>query len=426
MATDPGTLAAVPTTNWAGNVTFTARRVHRPSTVDELRRLVARGEQVRALGTGHSFTPIADSPGELISVAALPPAIELDTDRSTVSVAAGVRYGDLATRLHAAGYALHNMASLPHISVGGACATGTHGSGDRHGNLATAVSAVEIVTADGDLVVLSRDADGDLFHGAVVGLGALGIVTRLTLAVMPAFQIRQYVYEDLPRERFDEHWAEIFASAYSVSLFTDWTGDRINQVWLKQLAEDRPPPRQWMGARLADGPRNPVAGVSAVNCNEQLGVPGPWYARLPHFRPELIPSSGAELQAEYLVPRHRAIDALDALDRIRDRIAAVLHISEIRTVAPDHLWMSPSYRRDCVAIHFTLIKDEAAVTPVLDAIEERLAPLEARPHWGKLFRIRPDVLSGRYERWADFVALIRRFDPMGKFRNPFTDRYFSL
>ncbi len=309
--------------------------------------------------------------------------------------------------------------------MAGSCATATHGSGDRLGNLATAVAAVELVSAEGDLVVLSREADPEIFPGAVVGLGALGVVTSLTLDVVPAFQLRQHVYEHLPREQLATHLTEIFASAYSVSVFTDWTGGSINQVWRKQLVADPVPPERWLGARLADGPRHPVAGLSPASCTEQLGAPGPWYARLPHFRLEHTPSSGAELQSEYLVGRDRAIDALDALGGVRDRIAAVLQVSEIRTVAADELWMSPTYRRDSVAIHFTWVADAAAVTPVVAAVEERLVPLGARPHWGKLFDVDPGVLSGGYERWPDFVALRHRLDPMGKFGNELTDRYFG-
>jgi xylitol oxidase len=416
-------------TNWAGNVVFGALRLHRPTSLDQLQRLVAGSERVRALGTGHSFNVIADSPGDLVSVAGLPPAIDVDPAHGTVTVAAGVRYGELAGHLHAAGCALRNLGSLPHISVAGACATGTHGSGDGNGNLATAVSALEMVAADGTLVRLSRDADGERFPGTVIALGGLGVVTGLTLDVVPAFEVRQYVYDDLPRERFDEHWADIFASGYSVSLFTDWTGARFNQVWLKRRTDGRDgwtPPRRWLGATLADGPRNPIPGMPAVNCTEQLGVPGPWHARLPYFRLEFTPSSGTELQSEYLVPRQRAPEAVAALDRIRDRIAAVLQMSELRTVAGDDLWLSPSYRRDSVAIHFTWVKDVRAVTPVLAAVEEQLAPFEARPHWGKLFGTAPHVVRRLYERLPDFVGLLRHYDPGGKFRNEFLDRYFPV
>ncbi|HTT00104.1 MAG TPA: FAD-binding protein [Streptosporangiaceae bacterium] len=415
-------------TNWAGNVTFSAERFHRPASLPELQRLVAGSARVRALGTGHSFNRLADTPGDLVSVAGLPRLTEVDTAGSSVTVSAGLRYGELAVALHRAGRALGNLGSLPHISVAGACATATHGSGDGNGNLATAVSAVQLVTADGDLVTVSRDADPDRFPGTVVSLGALGVVARLTLDTVPTFYIRQYVYEDLPFERVQGHFDEIASSGYSVSLFTDWRGPRMSQVWVKQRADDAGAPvlgPRWLGAGRADGPRHPLPGLPAASCTEQMGRPGPWHERLPHFRLEFTPSAGDELQSEYLLPRGAAIDALDALQQIAGPLAGVVQVCEIRTVAPDHLWLSPSYRRDSVAVHFTWVNDWAAVAPVLAQVEQRLVPLHARPHWGKLFAISPEIVRGLYPRLADFGRLMRRCDPAGKFRNDLLDRYVT-
>ena len=413
-------------TNWAGNVTFAARRLHRPASVPQLQRLVARSARVRALGTGHSFNRLADTPGDLVSVAGLPPLVEADAAGSAVTVSAGLTYAEVATALQEAGRALPNLASLPHISVAGACATGTHGSGDAVGILATAVAAVEMVSADGDLVTVSREADPGWFPGAVVALGALGVVTRLTLDTTATFDIRQYVYEDLPAGQVAEHFDEIVSSGYSVSLFTGWRGPRIRQAWLKHRADQpgagAPRPR-WMGGRLADGPRRPVPGLPAASCTEQLGVPGPWYERLPHFRLGFTPSAGDELQSEYLLPRAHATDALAALLTVAGRLAPVIRTSEIRTIAADDLWLSPAYQRDSVGFHFTWIKDWAAVAPAVALVEERLAPLRARPHWGKLFGISPEVLRGLYPRLDDFRRLMHRHDPAGKFRNDLLDRY---
>jgi alditol oxidase len=304
--------------------------------------------------------------------------------------------------------------------VAGACATGTHGSGNRVGNLATSVAALELVTADGSLVTIDRD--DARFPGTVVALGALGVVTRLTLELVPAFEIAQHVYEDLPFPVLVERWEEVFAAAYSVSVFTSWTRPYADQVWLK-AREPAAAPQRWLGARRADGPRHPIPGMSPAYCTEQLGVPGPWYARLPHFRLEFTPSSGEELQSEYLLPRECAAEALAALDAIRDRVAPALQICELRTVAADELWLSPSYRRDTIAVHFTWIADAAEVTPVIAAVEERLAPLAARPHWGKLFGVAPETVRSLYPRWDEFVALAGELDPAGTFRNEFLDRY---
>jgi alditol oxidase len=414
-------------TNWAGNVTFAAERLHRPGSVPQLQRLVARSARVRALGTGHSFNRLADTPGDLVSVAGLPRLVEADTAGSAVTVSAGLTYAEVATALQEAGRALPNLASLPHISVAGACATGTHGSGDAVGILATAVAAVEMVSTDGDLVTVSREADPGWFPGAVVALGALGIVTRLRIDTTATFDIRQYVYEDLPAGQVAEHFDEIFSSGYSVSLFTDWRGPRIRQAWLKRRADEpgsgAPGPR-WMGGRRADGPRHPVPGLSPAACTGQLGVLGPWHERLPHFRPDFTPSAGDELQSEYLLPRARATDALAALLPVAGRLAPVVRTSEIRTIAADDLWLSPAYQRDSVGFHFTWISDWAAVAPAVALVEERLAPLRARPHWGKLFGVSPEVLRGLYPRLDDFRRLMHRHDPAGKFRNDLLDRYF--
>ncbi len=405
--------------NWAGNVSFSAARFHQPSSVSDVQRLVAEAGLVRALGTGHSFNRIADTPGDLISLERLPTVIAIDPDRLAVTISADVTYGELAPRLHNAGFALANLGSLPHISVAGACATGTHGSGDRLGNLASAVSAIDLVTADGDIVTLERGQPD--FDGAVVSLGALGIVVSLTLDIEPTYYLHQHVYDELALGSLDEHLAAIFASGYSVSLFTDWRGPRITQVWVKErlpAASTRP---DLHGAALADGPRHPVPGMSPAHCTPQQGVAGPWHKRLPHFQFDQTPSAGRELQSEYLLPRSSAVAAISAVGAVRDVVAPVLQVSEVRTVAADGLWLSPSYRRDSVALHFTWIDDARAVAPARAAVEDQLAPFDPRPHWGKLFG-----RAGRYDRLPDFLRLMDRYDPAGKFRNDFLASSLAL
>jgi xylitol oxidase len=394
--------------------------------VSEARELVGESGQVRAVGTGHSFNRIADTPGVLISLADLPPVIDVGPGAS-VSVAGGVRYGELSEQLNAAGYALPTMASLPHLSVAGAVATATHGSGDAQGNMATVVSGLELITADGGVRTVRRDTGGEEFRGCVVGLGSLGLVTALTLDLVPAFTVRQYVYEGLPAAMLQSHFDEIFGSAYSVSVFTNWRGDRHSQLWLKVREGERDgwqPALRWMDATLADRQLHPIPGGDPGHATQQLGVPGPWHERLPHFRAEFTPSSGAELQSEYLVPRQVAAGAFDALASLGALMAPVLQIAEIRTVAPDDLWLSPSFQRDTVALHFTWIRDIAAVTPVIAAMEHLLTPLGARPHWAKVFGMPPHVVRALYPRSGDFQDLLGRYDPAGKFRNGFIDKYF--
>ncbi|MFG2629562.1 D-arabinono-1,4-lactone oxidase [Streptomyces sp. NPDC048473] len=411
--------------NWAGNITFGAQRLNMPRSEAELRETVSASAAVHALGTRHSFNSVADTGGDLVSVAGLPRRVEIDREAGAVTVAAGLRFGEFAGVLHENGYALHNLGSLPHISVAGACATGTHGSGVGNSSIAGAVRALDMVTADGRNVSLRRgDAD---FPGAVVAMGALGVVTALTLDLVPAFDVQQWVYEDLPESRLTGSFDEVMSAAYSVSVFTDWREGPLNQVWLKQRVGSEGPqraPEEWFGARLSDGPRHPIGGMPAENCTRQQGVAGPWHRRLPHFRLEFTPSNGDELQSEYFVARQDAPAAYEALGRLRERIAPLLQITEIRTVARDDLWLSPASGRDSVAFHFTWVPDTAAVTPVLGAIEEALAPFGARPHWGKVFTTDPGTLRRLYGKYADFERLTARFDPEGKFRNDFLARHF--
>jgi alditol oxidase len=424
-----GTALSGRRANWAGNIVYRASELANPADLTGLQAVVRDHPQVRAVGTGHSFNRIADTPGVLISLAGLPAEISIDADRAAATVPGGMTYQELAPRLTEAGWALPALASLPHLTVAGACATATHGSGDGNGNLATQVSGMQLVAPDGKLQTLDRHIDGDRFRGAVVGLGALGMVATLTLDLVPAFEVQQYVYEGLPAAMLRSHFDEIFGSGYSVSVFTGWQGSRHRQVWVKQRAGGggswRPEPR-WMDATLADQPLHPIPGQPAAYATEQLGVPGPWHERLPHFRGEFTPSAGAELQSEYLLPRQRAAASFDALASLAGVLAPVLQICEIRTVAPDDLWLSPSYQRDTVALHFTWIKDTAAVTPVIAAIEHVLAPLGARPHWAKLFTTAPHAVRALYPRSADFQRLLRDMDPAGKFRNSFVTKYFPV
>jgi xylitol oxidase len=412
--------------NWAGNLAYGATRLREPASIEELQEIVAGARSLRVLGSRHSFNDVADTTGELASLTRMPRVFELDRTAGTVTVDGAVRYGELCGPLDAAGFALNNLASLPHISVAGACATATHGSGDRIGNLASAVVGMEVVTADGEIRSLSRDSDREEFLGAVVSLGALGAVTRLTLELQPSFRMRQDLYEGLPLAQAVEHFDEITSSADSVSQFTDWRGTGIEQVWLKRRVSDGEafePPPTFFGATRATVPIHPIRRMSAEACTEQLGVPGPWHERLPHFRMAFTPSSGAELQSEYLIPRHHGPEALLALDDVRGRFATLVQISEVRTVAADGLWMSTACGRDSVALHFTWLPDWEAVRAVLPVVESALAPFDPRPHWGKLFTMAPEAVRSSYPKLPAFRELVARTDPAGTFRNAFVERF---
>lgn len=413
--------------NWAGNYRYSASELLVPENVEQIQEWVARSTRMKVLGTRHSFNGIADCTQSLLSLQKLNRVIELDRTCNKVTVEGGIRYGELCQYLHSKGYALHNLASLPHITVAGACATATHGSGDLNGNLATAVHSMEVIKADGDAVVFSREQLDGVIDGAIVGLGGLGVVTRITLDVIPAFQMSQCVYDNLPLVQLKDHFDDIFSSAYSVSLFTDWKKSTFNQVWLKRIITDQDSTTQvepeFFGATRASKHRHPVPGYTSENCNEQMGIPGPWHERLPHFRMDFTPSAGEELQSEYFVPRQDAYDALCAIDRLREYISPLLHVSEVRTIAEDNLWMSPSYKQNAVAIHFTWKANGVAVQQVLPIIEKQLAPFHVRPHWGKLFAMPSARLQSLYEKLPDFQQLLLHYDPQGKFRNAYLNKY---
>jgi len=409
-------------TNWAGNLEYSTASLYAAKSLEQVQDFVKKQAKLKVLGSRHCFNNIADSKDTFLSLKALDQIVSLDPQARTVTVDAGITYGQLSPLLHNKGFALHNLASLPHISVAGACTTATHGSGEKNGNLATAVSALELVSGSGEVVKLSRQKDGDLFKGTVVGLGALGVITKITLEIQPTYMMRQYVYENLPLREMKDHFDAIQASAYSVSLFTDWQNQRFSEVWLKSRVEkgqafDATP--EFFGAKLATRNLHPIAALSPENCTQQMGVPGPWYERLPHFRMGFTPSAGKELQSEYFVPRQHALEAILAVERLRDQITPHLLITEIRAIAADDLWMSPCYQQPCVTIHFTWKQDWPAVSKLLPIIEKELAPFQARPHWGKLFTTSPKVLHSIYKKLPEFVALTRKFDPQGKFRNDF-------
>jgi xylitol oxidase len=401
--------------NWAGTHAYRAGRIHRPGSVEELQQIVAAAPRVRVLGSRHSFSDIADS-AELVELDGLAADIAVDRAAGTVTLGAAVKYGELAEALIAEGAALHNLASLPHISVGGAIATATHGSGDANGNLATAVTALQMVTSDGELLTAAR-GEGD-FDGLVVGLGALGAVTRVTLAIEPAYEVRQRVFERMAWDALLERFDAISAAGYSVSVFTRWGAD-VDQVWVKSRVTEAPEEvrRELFGAVAATVDRHPILGLDPVNCTPQLGVPGPWSERLPHFRMGFTPSQGEEIQSELFVAREQAPAAIEAVRALGARLDPVLLVSEIRTIAADGLWMSPQQGRATVALHFTWKREPDAVAGALADVEAALRPFGARAHWGKVFLAPAAEIGPLYERLPDFVALMERLDPRGAFRN---------
>ena len=411
-------------TNWAGNFTFSTRDLHYPRTVADLQALIKKYPKVKPLGTRHCFNRIADSKYHLISLKEISGDAEIDEAANTVTVNGAMKYGELAPHLDNKGFALHNLASLPHISIAGAIATATHGSGLKNGNLSSAVAGIEMALASGEVIHLTRDKDGEKFLAAVVGLGALGIITKLTLNIVPAFYVRQDVYQDLPLSALEKHFNEIQDSGYSVSLFTDWQQQSINETWIKKKTDKSDTSKsldEFFGGKLATKNLHPIAELSAENCTDQMGVPGKWYERLPHFKMGFTPSSGKELQSEYFVPIENGVEAIMAIQKLGKIISPHLFISEIRTIDADELWMSPCYKQQSMTIHFTWKQDWPAVKKLLPVIENALAPFNAKPHWGKLFATPYSRLQELHPKMNDFRELISSMDPKGKFRNDFLD-----
>ena len=410
--------------NWAGNIRFGADRNHLPRNIDEICDVVRRAERLGIVGARHSFNDIADTAGELICLERYDHPIAIDRALSHATVSAGATYEDIAPAIHESGHALANMASLPHVTVAGACATATHGSGDALGNLATAVAALSFVTANGEQVEVSGEDDAEQLSGLAVGLGGFGVLTSMKLHLVPTFAMQQEIYVGLAMADLGAHFEDIMASAYSVCLFTDWRIARIDHLRIKYQTTETEAfeaPREFFGARHM--PLEAVPGEENEDwVARSCGTIGPWYEHLPHFALNNPVATGYELQTEYFIPREHAVEAFQAIMRVQPVFEELITLTEIRSVAADELWMSPAYQRPTIGIHFGWQKNWAAVKKVLPIIEEALAPFDARPHWGKLFTMAPQRLRALYPRYPDFRALLQSHDPTGKFRNDFLDR----
>jgi alditol oxidase len=410
-------------TNWAGNLTYSTDNLLTPANVPELQTFISKVTKARPLGTAHCFNTIADSPHCQLSSSDFNKYISIDKSNMTVTVGAGTKYGEFCRYLDDSGFALYNLASLPHISVAGACATSTHGSGIKNGCLASSAVALEMVNGIGDIVKLNKKDNAEEFNIVLAGLGAFGLLTKITLKVQPTFKMNQVVYQNLPMDALKDNFIKIMSSGYSVSLFTDWRNKNVSEVWIKDitLAGKKAEPT-FYGATLATKNLHPIESLDAINCTDQMGVDGPWYERMPHFKMGFTPSSGKELQAEYFVPIEHAYAAFMAVEKLNDKIFPHLFITEIRTIAADDLPMSPFYKKTCLAIHFTWKQEVEAVMALLPEVENALAPYGVRPHWGKLFTIDPKVLQSRIPGLASFKILAEKHDPKGIFRNEFLEK----
>jgi xylitol oxidase len=402
--------------NWSKNVDFNDRAFLQPESLVELQELVRSNQKIRARGTAHCFNEIANTSSYAINLAKMPRVIEVSAATNSVTVSAGLKYGELAPALHNQGWALNNLASLPHISIAGSISTGTHGSGAKNQNLANQVLSLDIVTAEGELRHIDRA--NPAFNALVVGLGLGGIVYQYELKIEPTFEIRQVIYPDIPLDVLQRNFDQIMGSAYSVSFFTDWGSDQVGNLWCK-FRDNETIPESIGGSTKADKKYHPIPSVDPVACTEQLGESGYWHERLSHFKLDFTPSVGEEIQTEFFVDRRDAAAAIEAVSKLGDEITPLLWITELRTVAADDVWLSGAYQRDTLAIHFTWKKD-LAIYPLIEKVEAALRPFNYRPHWGKVFTADAEYLKSVYPKMSEFKALVEALDPSKKFENSFT------
>lgn len=410
--------------NWAKNITFSSQNYIEIENLTQLQKVIESSNKLKVIGTGHSFSEIADTTGTLISLKNLDAEIEIDEKSQTVRVSAGTSYANLAKYLEKNGWALSNLASLGEITIAGAVMTGTHGSGSDNKVLSDSVVAIEMILASGDKFVIDRK-DFAQFPGFVVSFGALGVFTKLTLKIVKSFSVKQVVYENIPIQSVLENFNEIFDRPYSASYFSNWSPKNTGQIWMKFLDNEKFSELQSnaYGGNLALTNQHPVKVNHPGNCTEQMGVAGKWLFRLPHFKLDSSPASGDEVQTEYLVDRDYVQGYINELTKIGEDIAARVYATEIRTMSSDDLWLSGAYGRETVGFHFTW-KKTSEVKDFLPVIENILGKNKGRPHWGKLFSTPRAQLIERYPKYEEFRQLIQKYDSGNKFRNKFIEQYF--
>lgn len=404
--------------NWSENFTFEATGVERPKTIAQLQDVVAAAPRAKAVGTRHCFTRIADSPGGvLVDTSGLDVGVTVDHDTMTATVPAGWSYSKIVAELEAQGVALPNLASLPHVSIAGATATGTHGSGDTNQVMAACMSGIELVDGEGELRTI--DSGHPDLKALSVGLGAFGIFTTLTVDVEPSYLVQGAYFRETSWQNLLDNLDDVMASAYSVNLHAAYSDTNVRGIWSKYRLEGSEPldlPDELFGMTRVEGQLTP--GKNTI-----INEPGPWSERLAHFTPESAPSAeGDELQTEYFVDRKHGAAAINALRKMGADLDPHLHGTEIRTVASDDLWLSPCYRRETLSLGMTWRKHEPEVRALLPRMEEALAPFEARPHWAKLFAYDRSALLDQFEHLDATLTLAESYDPNGTFNNPYLER----
>lgn len=425
-------------TNWAGNQSCHPTAVHRPSSQEEVSDIVARAasrsETVKAVGSGHSFTPAALTDGHLLDLGLLRRLVEVDRSAQTVTVEAGISIADLNDLLHGLGYALPNLGDIAYQTISGAVSTATHGTGRTLGGLATRIRSLRLIAGDGSTVDLSPSQDADLLEAARVSVGALGIVTQLTLDVVPAFRLRAREGADkLDRllDGLDEHVATNDHFEFFWIPHTDWALTKANNRTDEPLARVNPIRHWYQKSFLENYAFGTVCRVGRMRPS--------WIPRLA----TALPSSGDTtyvddsfriftskrivkfVEMEYAIPREHCAEALR---RIRDMIRSQGHLVsfpvEVRFTASDDIPLSTATGRETayIAVHMFKGMEHDAYFRDVAAI---FADYQGRPHWGKVHELNHNELAPLYPRWSDFMAARDRLDPTRTFANAYTRRVFG-
>ncbi|MCW4352420.1 FAD-binding protein [Hoyosella sp. YIM 151337] len=422
--------------NWSRTVTAYPARVLRPRSTDELCGMVrkaAEAEQtIRAWGSGHSFTPAAATNGWALDLSALSGFSDIDLTRRAVTVKAGTLLRDLNAALHTLGLALENLGDIDTQTVAGAISTGTHGTGARLGNLATQVLALELVQPDGSVVRCSAEEKPDLFAAARVSLGALGVISTVTLRCVPRFVLAaneqpepiEQVLDTMQQAADANDHFEFFMFPYGCKALVK----RNNRT------ADEPAPLSWAAeflsyelienrafAALCRLGRTVPASVKPAGRIADAVLSARAY-RDWSYRVFATPRKVRMVESEYAIPRGALAEVLTALRSLYGRLATpVAFPVEVRFSASDEIWLSPSYDRETayVAVH------QFEGMPYLEYFREFEAIARAaggRPHWGKLHTLASPELGALYPRFDDFVRLRDELDPSRVFRNIYTDQ----
>jgi len=405
--------------NWSGSVVATPERLERPKTEADLRAIVAGARRVRVAGTGHSFMPLCETDGVLISLADMDGGLEITPDRSSVWAPAGMPIGELTAVLWAEGLSLANQGDIDKQAIAGALSTATHGTGRTLGALSTFSRAFRMVTADGEVVECDETREPELFQAQRVSLGALGVMSRVELSVLPAYRLKETLRRT-PLIEILESWDELAARHRHVEFFVFPYADEALVKILDPVedGDDKP------GVDIDSAAMQIICDLaslmpSAAPTLQRLitKAMSPSTRSAPAYRifPSERPTKFEEM--EYEIPAERGAEALRAaIAEVRGRKLPIIFPFEYRSVAADDMWLSPMSGRDCISISF----HQYAKMPWREAfatIEQVFAAHGGRPHWAKRHTLKSDDVLRLYPDAGRWGEVRKRWDPEAKFLN---------